>query len=257
VAHGARPPPFDFSATPFHVWLPDCCIHPILYFKNVAPPCGFWSPPTAKSWRRAWVQGVQARPQKFWFGENPGKIPEHVINIRENLWKPSQNLWICANSLKMQANGVQRVLTWKKWVPKSHDLFLEVIPNTVVMRKYSHKSGPKIVLAGLRKFGKNLLKPPKNLPASTPTVWFNRITQKLFDLSLCFVSSPSNFIAVRFVWLNAQVCCLFSFLLNCRFVKGNCPTDPLISVRTFFPYTLWISSIQVLFLLLPPFHTLH
>jgi len=36
---------------PFHVWLPGCCIHPILYFKM--PPCGFW-PPAAKSWQRAW-----------------------------------------------------------------------------------------------------------------------------------------------------------------------------------------------------------
>ena len=28
--------------TPFHVWPPGCCLHPILYFKNVIPPSGFW-----------------------------------------------------------------------------------------------------------------------------------------------------------------------------------------------------------------------
>ena len=44
-ASGARPP--------------GCCIHPILYFKNVAPLLvfgpSFWfsAPPAAKSWRRA------------------------------------------------------------------------------------------------------------------------------------------------------------------------------------------------------------
>ena len=46
-------PPFEIGAPPFHVWPPGCCIHPILYFKNVAPSSGFW-PPAAKSWRRAW-----------------------------------------------------------------------------------------------------------------------------------------------------------------------------------------------------------
>ena len=38
VDSGARPPP------QFHVWPADCCIHPILYFKNFAPPSGFWLP---------------------------------------------------------------------------------------------------------------------------------------------------------------------------------------------------------------------
>ena len=34
--------PFEIGAPPFHVWPPGCCIHPILYFKNVPPPFGFW-----------------------------------------------------------------------------------------------------------------------------------------------------------------------------------------------------------------------
>ena len=37
-------PPFEIGASPFHVWPPGCYIHPILYFKNVAPPSGFWPP---------------------------------------------------------------------------------------------------------------------------------------------------------------------------------------------------------------------
>jgi len=30
-------PPFGIDAPPFHVWPTGRCIHPILYFKNVAP----------------------------------------------------------------------------------------------------------------------------------------------------------------------------------------------------------------------------
>jgi len=37
-------PPFEIGAPPFHVWPLGCYIHPILYFKNVAPPSGFWPP---------------------------------------------------------------------------------------------------------------------------------------------------------------------------------------------------------------------
>jgi len=32
-------PPFEIGAPPFHVWPPGCCIHPIMYLKNVPP---FW-----------------------------------------------------------------------------------------------------------------------------------------------------------------------------------------------------------------------
>ena len=35
-------PPFEIVAPPFHVWFPGYCIHPILFFKNMAPPSGFW-----------------------------------------------------------------------------------------------------------------------------------------------------------------------------------------------------------------------
>jgi len=35
-------PPFEICSPQFHVWPPGCCIHPIQYFLNVAPPSGFW-----------------------------------------------------------------------------------------------------------------------------------------------------------------------------------------------------------------------
>jgi len=38
------------------------------------------------------VKGVQAHPQKFWFGENPGKICGNLDKICESLCK---NAW-CA-----------------------------------------------------------------------------------------------------------------------------------------------------------------
>ena len=43
-------PPFEIGAPPFHVRPSGCCIHPILYIKNVppfwfmAPPSGFYPP---------------------------------------------------------------------------------------------------------------------------------------------------------------------------------------------------------------------
>jgi len=53
-------PPFEICAPQFHVWPPGCCIHPIQYFKNVAPPSGFWpilffSHPCCWTLATAWV----------------------------------------------------------------------------------------------------------------------------------------------------------------------------------------------------------
>jgi len=38
--------PFKIGAPPFHVWPTGCCIHPVLYFKNVPPPFWFSAPPS-------------------------------------------------------------------------------------------------------------------------------------------------------------------------------------------------------------------
>jgi len=35
---------------------------------------------------------VEAHHQKFWFGENPGKIPENLGKIAENLHKTPENI---------------------------------------------------------------------------------------------------------------------------------------------------------------------
>ena len=47
--------------------------------------------------QEAEVQGVQPHSQKFWFGENPGKISNNILKLPENLSK----------------NGVQHGLIWK------------------------------------------------------------------------------------------------------------------------------------------------
>jgi len=88
------------------------------------------------------VGGVQAHPQEFWFGENPGKI---------------HKIW--ANSLK----------TWTKMAPNV--LWVEeMAPNTVFMRNYSHKKWPKIVSGKFGEIRAKILCTPKNLPAPMPTV---------------------------------------------------------------------------------------
>jgi len=40
-ASGVQPPIWN-RCPPFHVWPTGCCIHPILYLKNVVRPSGFW-----------------------------------------------------------------------------------------------------------------------------------------------------------------------------------------------------------------------
>jgi len=50
--------------------------------------------------QEAGVQGVQAHPQKFWFGENPGKIHGNLGKISENLQY-------------LGKNGAQHDLIWK------------------------------------------------------------------------------------------------------------------------------------------------
>ena len=42
---GSRAPHLKSVPPLFHVWPSGCCIHPILYFKNVAPFC-FFAPPS-------------------------------------------------------------------------------------------------------------------------------------------------------------------------------------------------------------------
>ena len=128
--------------------------------------------------------GVQAHAQKFWFGENLGKIIENPGKICGNLGK------ICENILKIRENlgklpentgkkGANHILIWKKMVPNvlwfekngaqnhTKTVFLEVI-RTVFMKRNSHKKWPKIFSGKFGKIRAKILRTPKNLPASTP-----------------------------------------------------------------------------------------
>ena len=92
------------------------------------------------------MQGVQEHPQKFWFDENPGKIPENPGKIHGNLGK------ICENYCKVPENlgklsettgksGAQRSLICKNGAQRVQNhmkTVLEVIPKTVVMKSFSH-----------------------------------------------------------------------------------------------------------------------
>ena len=108
---------------------------------------------------------MQGRPQKCWFGENPGKIPGNPGKSPEHLGKISENLEnLPENSSK---NGIQRALIWKtrcptffdlkKWGPKSHEgVFLEVIRKKVFMS-----------LNFFWQIWEKIFCRPKNLPAPT------------------------------------------------------------------------------------------
>ena len=117
--------------------------------------------------RRRWCRGESAH-QKFWFGENPGKILENLGKILWNLGKICENLWnlskIPENTGK---NGPQCALKkWRQTCAESHeDLFW------IFIRKYSHKKWPK---KGLGMFGEiraKILPTPKILLAPTPMLW--------------------------------------------------------------------------------------
>jgi len=101
---------------------------------------------------------VKIREKSLKICENFRKIPENLGKLPENTGK----------------NGAQRTLVWKKWrqtCSESHeDLFLEVIPKTVVMRNSSHKKWPKNFSGKFGKIRAKILRTPKNLPAPTRMV---------------------------------------------------------------------------------------
>ena len=50
--------PFTICVLPFHVWHPGCCMHPILYFKNVTPLL-YLASLSVNSWWHAWLDQVK------------------------------------------------------------------------------------------------------------------------------------------------------------------------------------------------------
>jgi len=82
------------------------------------------------------------------------KICENLCEIPENLDKLHENL---------SKNGAQRVFENGAKITQK-PVFLEVIPKTVVMRKYRTRSGPKF-------FRAEILHTPKNYLLLQPMEW--------------------------------------------------------------------------------------
>jgi len=115
--------------------------------------------------RRGGVQGVQAHPQKFWFVQNLGKIPETFGKISENLGKIPENpnkipKYLGKIPENLGKNGTQRCLTSKngdqslqksRWRPffGGHST------------KMVGKSCTTTFWASLGKFGQKSFAPPK------------------------------------------------------------------------------------------------
>jgi len=110
-----------------------------------------------------WGAGVQTHPQKFWFVENPAKIPENVGKKSENLGKIAENPnkipkhlgKILENLGKMAPN----VVWLQKMAPKvcrktNEDHFLEVTP-----QKRSAKVARQLFWQVWENLGKNPLHP--------------------------------------------------------------------------------------------------
>jgi len=74
---------------------------------------------------------MQAHPQKFWCGENPGKIPENrqirrnLSKICENLGKTPENLGkLTENTAKMASNMLCFLKNWPPMSAESHENFI-------------------------------------------------------------------------------------------------------------------------------------
>jgi len=102
--------------------------------------------------------------QKFWFGENPRKIPETPGKIQGNLGEFCENLRKNPENLGRTPRKFER-----KWRPMSFGLktmapnvvwFEEMAPNTVFIRIYSHK-WPKIFSGKFGEIWAKTFAPPK------------------------------------------------------------------------------------------------
>ena len=105
-------PPFEIGAPPFHVWPLGCYIHPILYFKNVALPSGFWPPlllnPGDGPGEECWWQSANL--------ENLSSSPmSRKVFITCDLYASNCSVknflflkycWICQVKSKVQTNDV-------------------------------------------------------------------------------------------------------------------------------------------------------
>ena len=68
-------------------------------------------------------EGVQAHPEKFWFLENPGQIPENPDKIPKHLGKiPEKPSKTGAQPCLTSKNGAQRLQKnkWRPFLQRSH-----------------------------------------------------------------------------------------------------------------------------------------
>jgi len=101
--------------------------------------------------------GEQAHPQKFCFGENPGKIKKSLCKTSENLCKITENL---GKPPKIQAkNGTKRAFSCEIGAKITSTRFLEVIQNSIFMQCI--KDDPKFFRASLGKFWQKSFAPLK------------------------------------------------------------------------------------------------
>ena len=97
------------------------------------------------------VQGVKAHPQKLWFVENPGKIPENLSKIPEHPKIPRPNPWNSGQKCR------PTLLDFKQW----HPVFAEKQVETIFWRKTVGKSCTTTFWASVGEFGQNSFAPTK------------------------------------------------------------------------------------------------
>jgi len=127
--------------------------------------------------KRTGAGGTRA-PQKFWFDENPRKIPENPGKIHGNLSKICENLRKVTENLGKLSettgkNGAQ-VLWFEKMVPNVFRITWRPIWRSSQKQLLWEKLFPlKVAQNFWRKFGEiraKILRTPKNLPAPTPMI---------------------------------------------------------------------------------------
>ena len=155
-----------------------------------------WPTIAVEQWCRR--QGVQAHPLKFWLGENPGKIWTRSVKTFASL-----KMW--AKFLKIRAKVM--CFDLKKSRPKSQTRFLQVIRNTVFVRKKC----PKYFSGKFGEIRAKMRRTPKILPARTSVEqWHHR--KPASSISTSVTTSVANLLTTGKFNLPTRAIA-FSFLL--------------------------------------------
>ena len=126
----------------WHVFLHSLVTKEVIW-NTVSSNCFYWDVMTSNVMVKPVVQEAEVwgckHPQRFWFGENPWKVPEDPWKIRGNLGKLPD---------KTGKNGAQRVWFEKNGAKISWRPFIR---KTVFMTK-SHRHWPKFAQKWPKKF---------------------------------------------------------------------------------------------------------